>query len=282
MSLSHCVSIRIIDNKTIFLSCKFESDGIRLFGTTVQTSIAPNQSSSLVGDKNLTIYPEEGKEGVIAICVVRASSNQRWLYSPALLRIEWRKNTEGKFFPYIDLEECWVPANRICHVSGEGLEVVLGGKRFSTHNYRKEGAKGHRLDPLYVPDGNVICKYLFGTLHSSDVLHAAVQHTLEPTMRERVIELTEDLILEKKATMEMSNRLSQKCSEDINTRGQMIDLINRENDLTTQLGLKTQALKNLSVSMNDLLAILNKTPQWLRLPLIDNLITALNNAVKLT
>ena len=190
--LSHHLAIRTIDNKAISLSPQDTGTMIRLLGSTFPTSVQADGHST--GHPQVTLYPEKGQNGLVAVAVV-ISHNPKAMahFISAFLEVTW-KNKDGNDYPFVDLDKPWISADRVGQTTSHDIEVMLpGGKRFCTYDhFGWKHNEGKNL-PTCVPDGDLLCRYLWGTAHASDVLHAAVQHKLEPTAKKRVEELTNEV-----------------------------------------------------------------------------------------
>lgn len=196
--ISQYLVARVADNKAISLTALHTNARIKLFGSTMPMSA--QRTDEFSSPSQLIVYPEQGKDGIVAIAVAIVSEDrkgyQRSQYVTAFLRVSWKQKGE-QAYPFIDLDESWVPADRIGQVTHEGVEVMLkNGRRFSSRdNFKYDVNKGKDL-PRFVPDGDLLCRYLWGTAHAADVLHAAVQEkvkSLEPTAVKRVEQLTGEL-----------------------------------------------------------------------------------------
>ncbi|HWP61298.1 MAG TPA: hypothetical protein VN495_01720, partial [Candidatus Paceibacterota bacterium] len=91
--------------------------------------------------------------------------------------------------PWIDLEKTWDPARRVGALSSSQIAAKIKGRTFC---YRRHNLDRMPEGSFLVPDGDLLCRYLYGTATAAEVLHAAVQKGLEPTLAARVESLTRD------------------------------------------------------------------------------------------
>ena len=187
---------RVIDNKVISLATKFTDANIKLFGSTMVTSIQP--VDNYVELNQVTLYPEYGKDGIVALAIIyrqhEGKGHVNTSHIPAFLKLYWKENEGDKkvLYPFIDLDKPWIPTSRVGHVRDGGIEVRLqNGRRFCTENYPEWRRREDKNLPVYLTDGNLLCRYLWGTAHADDVLQAAVHQKLEPTAKELVEEMKE-------------------------------------------------------------------------------------------
>jgi len=194
MNLSTHLVAKIIDNKAISLSSPWTNRRIKVLGSTMATSVICTGNYN--SQSHVNIYPEKAKCGIVAVVVIVDTEGDkgriRSEYIPAFLKVVW-KEKDGSQFPFVDLDDPWIPANRIGQVTSEAIEVMLsGGKRFCTEDHSVYGYNNGKNLPGYVPDGSLLCHYLWGSASAADVLHAAVQKKLEPLATKRVAELTSE------------------------------------------------------------------------------------------
>src|SRR6185369_10117582 len=103
---------------------------IMLFGATMPTSCAPTGQFDY-GEAHFTVYPEPGKDGIVAVCVserIYYGKNTETRHFPAFLKVEWHGDKREKL--RIDLEKVWIPAERIGQVKSDCIEVMVRGRRF--------------------------------------------------------------------------------------------------------------------------------------------------------
>lgn len=152
---------------------------IRLLGSTLPTSAIPQISGW--GNDSLVIYPE-GKDGIIAIVVqVLFKGKNGWNDSndfTAFLRVIPQK--DGSV--YLNLEDQWFPAKRVGQLTVHGMDVRIGNKTFSTRS-------GCAPEAIAFPDGNLLCKYLFGEASAGEVITAATESKLEENARKQLPKL---------------------------------------------------------------------------------------------
>ena len=166
MGVEHFLTARVLDKKAVLIECNFKSCGITVFGSTVKLSAIPGTY-----EHQFIVHPEPGKKGIIAL--VLQHNDKTVSYHPTILEVVWKNNS-----PVVELAESWATSERVGHVSPFGIEVMLpNGRRFASHGRFPMVDKSKR--PLLVPDGDLLCRYLFGTAKAHEVLHTAVQHKLE-------------------------------------------------------------------------------------------------------
>lgn len=159
---------------------------IRVLGSSVPLSAVPGYKSS-----SFSFSMEEGQRpGLIAVSVMRPEGK-------GVIGGEYFLPTRMKDgAPYVDLEEPWVPLKgRLGQVHGEGVEILIGGKTFTTVDVPSSSAYNAErfARDYFVPDPNIICRYLAGDVGADAVIHAAVQYKVEVNARARVSELEREL-----------------------------------------------------------------------------------------
>ncbi len=216
--VSQYLAAKVVGNKVISLTALYTGVHVRFFGSTMPASISPTNDYGTTNQ--MTLYPEHGKDGIVAIVVVISERDSKGRtnsdFISAFLKVSW-KEKEGQKYPFIDLDDPWVSADRIGQVTNDGVEVMLkNDKRFCTYDhFRWDHNKGKNL-PGYVQDGNLLCRYLWGTAHAADVLHAAVQKKLEPLATERVEQVTNKnrrLQNENRRLMDQAANLYDQCRD---------------------------------------------------------------------
>ncbi len=197
-NIGNWVTVRPRGNKILVISPTRAEGRIKLFGSTMPTSARPlNQRGS--GEHQLVLYPKSGESGIIAICVCTfgdtTGGGKEVITLPAFLLVQWKKNHEGQPFPFIDLQDQWFPEDRIGQVCDHGLEIEICGKRISTDDLRsfRQDGQPREGDPLYLPDGNLACLYLFGKADPSQVLRAVLEQRLQPLTRRALDEIKHDV-----------------------------------------------------------------------------------------
>lgn len=170
------LAVKVADNKalSLFPNSYGNTVYLRFFGASMPANVKPGIDN--VG--SITLYPESGKNGIVAILVIEVQKasgkarNGQERSAMHFFEVIWRDGeNEGEKFPFIDLKTPWFPVERVGQVTQYGVEVTLpDGKRFNS-----ELCNGC----FHVPDGNLLCGYLWGTVTKREVAHAGVQERLE-------------------------------------------------------------------------------------------------------
>ncbi|HXK37893.1 MAG TPA: hypothetical protein VJ579_02400 [Candidatus Paceibacterota bacterium] len=153
------------EGNTIHLGVKDSHNAIFLLGTSVRSK----PGRSLVEDhKRITFYPEEGKEGIIALCVPLYPPTLRKRQDaeriPTFLKLSW---DEGSKQHTLAILETWILPERRGFVTGHGISVTLqDGTDFVTPYAGLPGTPA---------DTNLLCKYLAGEVSDDDVRNAALR-----------------------------------------------------------------------------------------------------------
>lgn len=189
--MSRKTLISRIEGEAVFLSVQYTMhESMHLHGTTVPCS-ARSGGSNLT---NLIIYPEPGKDGIIAITLqhVKVGHRDRAMYSfdNFFLKVTWKQKEGEEPYPFVDIENPWFSAERIGQATRDGIDVVIKGIRFTTYPH---GIDKNERNIFHVPDGDLLCHYLWGTADAADVLHAAIQRKLEPILQERIAKMTNEV-----------------------------------------------------------------------------------------
>lgn len=176
----------------IVLSTSYRDRELKIVGSTIPTSVSPTPDYS----HTITLYPEKGKTGIIALSVRITSGRDRKgspinEYFSAFLLVGPSKDGT----PIIDLQDQWVPTQRIGGLCGgshdEIIEIIvkIGGKVFTSeviydYQYTDGKKKPHR-----VTDTDLLCRYLFGEAEASEVISAATAPKLEENARKQLPKL---------------------------------------------------------------------------------------------
>ena len=125
----------------------------------------------------LTLHPEEGKGGIIALAIKQTSHLSKGRYTTdymhGLFEVTW--GDDGK--PRLNADSSWYKDGLMFRTivdreEHSGIEVNIAGGWVSSHNYHRSGMKTDK--PLYVPDGNLLCRYLYGEAGADEVKATAI------------------------------------------------------------------------------------------------------------
>jgi len=158
---------------TIVLSAKLGGH-FRFYGSSLPTS-ARTEEPSITTTSTFTDGIQKGKAGVIAITFGVPKSNTEGVCIPVL----W---PDGDQEPKVEHTKPFIPEhNRLGQIDNTGvITVVAKNCSFSTWKQKNPG------DPLCVPDGNLLCRYLAGDASEEDVLAAAEAEVEEQSAREEL------------------------------------------------------------------------------------------------
>ncbi|MFA5070459.1 MAG: hypothetical protein WC528_04220 [Patescibacteria group bacterium] len=159
---------------TLGLSAKGSST-IFFIGSSFETSVR-------TGDfvRGFTVCAPTGKSGTIALCVISPGNHSSHYYG-YILSVE-----NG----HIDLVKPWLALpEKMCHVAETTLTVKIRGKYFCSGTL----PINENPDTLFVPDGNLLCRYLAGEIRASHVIAAAVERKLEMSARDKLAKLETEL-----------------------------------------------------------------------------------------
>jgi len=135
-----------------------------VIGSSVKTSARAGESVS-----TLAIYPEKGKEGVLALA--KADENE-----VTLVRVTWKDEKfsvsdgsygKGQFFDPNHVVQLYGGDSK----NKSWMEIEIGKRRFTTNP--------NRPGMYYVKDPSLLCRYLVGQASKPDVIHAAVETRVE-------------------------------------------------------------------------------------------------------
>ncbi|MDD5567231.1 MAG: hypothetical protein PHH01_03475 [Patescibacteria group bacterium] len=164
------------------------SSRLKLIGSTLPASVVSCDDHH----EAITIAPEKGKAGLVALAsghLIKGS----WSHNCYLLEVRWELE-DGKR-PSVDLKQVWQPsADRLGGIVSYDnnqyhcIQVMIDSDWF-TSNRRMQGKPGYR----YVPDPNLLCRYLIGEVDKETVIAAASEQAEEETARDQLKRLQEDL-----------------------------------------------------------------------------------------
>jgi len=83
--------------------------------------------------------------------------------------------------PWINLEKAWFPTDRIGNLFGDEIQVKIRDRIFSS----KIPIIEKKSDVFFGVDADLLCRYLFGKAHATDVFHAVLEPRLEETAQVR-------------------------------------------------------------------------------------------------
>ncbi len=163
MSYIHNFKVTVLENKALLLYFDDTSTKIIFLGSTMKVS-AENEGEE---SHQLTIYPEVGKEGVIALGISLAGGT----HTSSFFKVIWKQKGDVTH-PFIIADQPWSSPFRIGRITIDGVIVRLSnGKR--SLSFEEISKTGYRVS------GNLLCRYLFGTAHAADLLHEVVQRKTE-------------------------------------------------------------------------------------------------------
>lgn len=253
---STILTSRIVNNQAISLEIPNTNFSLRLLGSTMPTNVDVIQVGEN-GVPQIVMYPKPGEDGLVALCI-RILRGQNADYVPCFFRVVW-KEKEGTKYPFIYLKESWVSPERIGHAAQSSIDVTIKGKRFSSFKRNGEDA------PIYVPDGNLLCRYLWGTASALDVLHVAVQKKVGPITAKRVEQLGHEV---QAVTQELN--LNRQRMEDLKTK--LSFYLNANGEYVQQvedLQVTTMGLRNAIMPISDWFG---RLPTWMQPKSVRDLI----------
>lgn len=170
----------------ILIRPKYESVRIRLLGSTIKTAIQHEGFEDL---DQLILYPVADEDGIVALVIIHAPSDQKRsfgpYYIPCFLKVSWTQNEGEDRQCNIELNEPWTPTEHTGQLTAFSIEFTIAdGKHFSTHASAAHN-KGEN-QPRYFPDGNLACRFLWGSATEEEVLEVAGHHELELSAAEQV------------------------------------------------------------------------------------------------
>lgn len=253
------LTTRVIANRAISVEVPNGNFSIRPLGSTMPMNvdvIKPGET----GVTQIVLYPELGEDGLVAFCV-RINRGQGAEYVPVFYHVVW-KEKEGIKYPFIHVDESWVSTERIGRATASSIEVMVKGKCFSS----RENA-----DTIFVPDGNLLCRYMWGSASALDVLHAAVQKKVEPITDKRVEQLRREVRIatqELSRSVELVTQLQDDLSYHIRRSG---EYVRQTDDL---MAINSQLYKAIS----PIYELFGRLPVWMQPKSLRSIIGALRSA----
>lgn len=182
-----------------------------VLGSTMKTSI---DSGHRFPVSFAMIQPEpEGEPGLIAVHVIFKESkkifDQYWF-----LRIN-PKNEKP-----VDLVSPWHSSEAVVQLDIHGIHVLIGGITY-TSNLEQVGPNS--INKLYVPDPDLLCKYVFSKASAEDVEEAARDHIVKKNPTSLNIMLLEAL-----------QALARKTSDPEKKEKEAINLMIQEMERTIE------------------------------------------------
>ena len=163
----------------IIIVATLRHDSMSVVGASCPVSVSLGKSCN-----SFFISPKEEKEGIVALSIAAQESNgkQSWTrYYDFILSVRSPKG--GK--PVIELSEFWIPpAERLPEIVEHSALVVRAGGEVFTNSRHKFPEPTH-----FVPNPNLLCKFLVGEVTSDDLWAAATAHEKEMSAREMISEL---------------------------------------------------------------------------------------------
>ncbi len=143
-------------------------NAVILLGTSLR---ATPRSGPTEEHKNITLYPEQGRGGIIAVSIVlhppTLEKRQDAERIPALLKITWDECNNRHS---LDLSKVWMPAKRRGFASEHGISVTLDdGSKYATANAGLYGKEA---------DADLLCKYLAGDVSDAELRHSVRRTTI--------------------------------------------------------------------------------------------------------
>lgn len=167
-----------VQDGAVILSTTHPESTLRVIGSTVKNNSPQGEIWNSVS--SVVLYPEPGEEGIIALYLtIYQGRDQKQRVSQSNLSIFLKvEQRDGQ--PRIDLERPWFPTKRIGSVVRDDVQVEVRGKIFTTSSLYRDRKPG---DPFPQMDGDLLCRYLFGSAHACDVINAATAPLLEESAR---------------------------------------------------------------------------------------------------
>lgn len=163
---------------TVFVS------GILTNTITIVGSTVPISAETGCSVNGFTIRPEKSQGGFVAVVVKTYRFDKKYGSSLSFfLPVGW----EDK--PFVDLEEPWIPSDRLGQIVYSHLEVRVGDQVFTTNSYDKD-KPGYR----YIADGNLLCRYLNYQAEVEGLEAATSEVVGEETIRTKVAKLEKELV----------------------------------------------------------------------------------------
>lgn len=198
--------------KTILLKGILAENTIYIIGTTVPMSAKP-------GDivHSFALYPEH-QEGIVALSVYamhRVGKHQHGTRVPFLLEVIAPGDDHTPVA--VTLANSWVPL-RPGQVYDTHLEVQIGGQRFTSQPPNVSCAsRGLR----YVPDPNLLCRYLLGETIEDEVRTAAAEYIEEVSAREQLAEALKRLAELEQRVQDLAAEVSREANVRNDTVGRV-------------------------------------------------------------
>lgn len=180
-----------VEGKVIAVTCKYASDKIFFQGSNLKTSVNPGSKVQLFS----IIAPEKGKQGIVIVTITRkegTGKNSTSLSQDFILPVYHPVDENKK--PYIDLESksIWVPPfpDRLPQIEDSYYQyelnhiftVKIGGIIYTTDKYTAEKNPKVR----YVPDGNLLCRYITGEVDAIGVRQRAAEYAQEISTKKKM------------------------------------------------------------------------------------------------
>lgn len=164
------------------------TDTITILGASMPVSVRLGATVNTFA----LVPPTDGGMVALRVHSSRWSSSKKWhqeTYSFFLSVADERG--EGSD---IDLEHLWGPqSDRLGQIEGSYLEAQIGNDLFTTRPQEYWDQYPTSMRRHYVPDGNVICRYLTGGIGADALRAAATTHEEEVTAKERLPEVEQEL-----------------------------------------------------------------------------------------
>lgn len=191
----------------ITVTCKSRSDQMTIHGSSLDISAEQEDVNTFY-----VVAPGEGKEGIIALTVSGSRGKEEFDIDFVLPVIH--PEEKGKE-PYIELEKIWVPPlpNRLprigkdCYFAKHIFSVKIGGIIYTTDKHTAENDPKYR----YVPDGNLLCKYIMGEVDAIEVRQRSAKYAEEVSMKKIVNRVTQDYLDLQKRHKDLAEK-SRKCA----------------------------------------------------------------------
>lgn len=173
-----------------------DNENIELVCTSLEVNASAGEYVS-----TLAIVPplKNEEEGVVGIRIWDYNTDRKFPHQVSFLLRVYRDENG----PHIDLEKAWAPHfDRLGQIVENFVTVKVGDEIFvSSQNYAEKNSCH------YVPDGNLICRYLNKKAEEDELRASATLYQAEKSAREQLPELLKKI----SETEEERDRLGATC-----------------------------------------------------------------------
>lgn len=192
------------DGNAITVVCQYSGNKMKIGGSSLLISAQPNDSVTFFSVK----VPEKGKQGIVALNIEHlegSGKNESWCRESHILAV-YNPIEAGKN-PYIDLDGIWVPpcADRLMQINYWGkLEVKIDGIVYTT----EKPCENSETSDCYVPDANLLCKYVLGIVSAKEVKAHAESYVQEISAKKKLPKLEQELVAWKQSALKLKKATS--------------------------------------------------------------------------